>query len=222
MAGLVRGLLGTDSPDPTLESASPSPPQGSIWHRFDIDSASIRQRFGGSVANKPLTRLVIFPGARMQIWVCLICVIPTYSDGAVQIRVGLELNDYLWPLGPSLGSSHDDEILCKTLRSSGSAAATLWHESVTKRIPWESFFVILEGIRCILQISKKEFRKWPRSLFLSVLSRSCKERPGAGWDQDGPGSPPPPGWVRNTVKQSTWRIWTGPPRTRDGTWTGPR
>ena len=21
-----------------------------------------------------------------------------------------------------------------------------------------------------------------------------------------------PGWVRNTVKQSTWRIWTGPPR----------
>ena len=29
-----------------------------------------------------------------------------------------------------------------------------------------------------------------------------------------------PGWVRNTVKQSTWRIWTGPPRTRDGTWTG--
>ena len=30
-----------------------------------------------------------------------------------------------------------------------------------------------------------------------------------------------PGWVRNTVKQSTWRIWTGPPRTRDGTWTGP-
>ena len=30
-----------------------------------------------------------------------------------------------------------------------------------------------------------------------------------------------PGWVRNAVKQSTWRIWTGPIRTRDGTWTGP-
>ena len=29
------------------------------------------------------------------------------------------------------------------------------------------------------------------------------------------------GWVRNTVKQSTWRIWTGPLGTRDGTWTGP-
>ena len=30
-----------------------------------------------------------------------------------------------------------------------------------------------------------------------------------------------PGWVRNAVKQSTWQMWTGPPRTRDGTWTGP-
>ena len=31
-----------------------------------------------------------------------------------------------------------------------------------------------------------------------------------------------PGWVRNAVKQrGTWRIWTGPLRTRDGTWTGP-
>ena len=39
---LVRGLLGTGPPDPTLEFASPSPPQGSIWHRFNIDSTSIR------------------------------------------------------------------------------------------------------------------------------------------------------------------------------------
>ena len=30
-----------------------------------------------------------------------------------------------------------------------------------------------------------------------------------------------PGWVRNAGKQSTGRIWTGPLRTRDGTWTGP-
>ena len=30
-----------------------------------------------------------------------------------------------------------------------------------------------------------------------------------------------PGWVRNAVKQITWRIWTGPLRTRDGFWTGP-
>ena len=37
----VRGLLGTDPPDPTCESASPFPPRGSIWHRFDIDSISI-------------------------------------------------------------------------------------------------------------------------------------------------------------------------------------
>ena len=44
-ARLVRGLLGTGPPDPTLESASPSPPQGSIWHRFNIDSTLIRHRF---------------------------------------------------------------------------------------------------------------------------------------------------------------------------------
>ena len=33
--------------------------------------------------------------------------------------------------------------------------------------------------------------EWPRSLFLPVQARSCKERSGAGWDQDGPGWPPP-------------------------------
>ena len=43
-ASVVRGLLGTGPPDPTLESASPSPPQGSIWHRFNIDSTLIRYR----------------------------------------------------------------------------------------------------------------------------------------------------------------------------------
>ena len=37
IASVVRGFLGTDPPDPTLESASPSPPQGSSWHRFDIN-----------------------------------------------------------------------------------------------------------------------------------------------------------------------------------------
>ena len=48
---MVRGLLGKPPPppDPTLESTSPSPHQGSIWHRFnidfDIDSTSI-SRFG--------------------------------------------------------------------------------------------------------------------------------------------------------------------------------
>ena len=42
---LVRGLLGTGPPDPTLKSASPSLPQSSIWHRFNIDSTLIRHRF---------------------------------------------------------------------------------------------------------------------------------------------------------------------------------
>ena len=49
---LVRGLLGTAPPDPTLESASPSPRQGSIWHRFNIDSTLIRHRFPDSTLNR--------------------------------------------------------------------------------------------------------------------------------------------------------------------------
>ena len=39
-AKVVRGLLGTGPPDPTLESASPSPPQGSIWHRDRVKSGN--------------------------------------------------------------------------------------------------------------------------------------------------------------------------------------
>ena len=34
-------------------------------------------------------------------------------------------------------------------------------------------------------------RKWPRSLFRPVQARSWKEKSPAGWDQDGPGWPPP-------------------------------
>ena len=33
-----------------------------------------------------------YPGVRLQIWVCLICVISPYSNGAVQIQVGLEIS----------------------------------------------------------------------------------------------------------------------------------
>ena len=32
-----------------------------------------------------------YPSVRLQIWVCLICVISPYSNRIVQIRVGLEL-----------------------------------------------------------------------------------------------------------------------------------
>ena len=39
---VVRFFFGTGPLEPTLESASPSPPQGSIWHRFNIDSTLIR------------------------------------------------------------------------------------------------------------------------------------------------------------------------------------
>ena len=34
---------------------------------------------------------LVLPGVRLQIWVCLICIISTYSIRAVHIRVGLEL-----------------------------------------------------------------------------------------------------------------------------------
>ena len=50
--------------------------------------------------------------------------------------------------------------------------------------------------------------------------RNAREQDGTRTGRDGP-PPSGHGWVRNTVKQSTLRIWTGPPRTRDGTWTGP-
>ena len=42
---ICEGFIRHKPPDPTLESTSPSPPQGSIWHRFNIDSTSIRHRF---------------------------------------------------------------------------------------------------------------------------------------------------------------------------------
>ena len=49
----VRGLLGTGPPDPTLESASPSPPpQRSIWHQFNIDSTLIQHRIRVKSGNR--------------------------------------------------------------------------------------------------------------------------------------------------------------------------
>ena len=56
-------FFGTGHPDPTLESASPSPPQGSIWHRFNIDSISISWFDPTSMPNRPLRR-----GRARQIW----------------------------------------------------------------------------------------------------------------------------------------------------------
>ena len=71
-----------------------------------------------------------------------------------------------------------------------------------------------------------------RSYFSSeVAEKSVSARPGPilegtlgsrmGPGRAGMAPTSGPGWVRNTVKQSTWQIWTGPPRTRDGTWMGP-
>ena len=52
-----------------------------------------------------------------------------------------------------------------------------------------------------------------------ILGETLGTRMGPGRAGMAPTSGP--GWVRNTVKQSTWRIWTGPLATWDGTWTGP-
>ena len=73
-----EGFVGHRPPDTTIESTSSSPPQGSIWHRFNIDSTLIRHRFlilpyfnakltpeegsGGPAPNKPLTILDLARG----------------------------------------------------------------------------------------------------------------------------------------------------------------
>ena len=53
--GVVRGL-GTSPPDPTLESASPSPPQGSIRHRNRVKSGNRCRIDAESMPNRPLRR----------------------------------------------------------------------------------------------------------------------------------------------------------------------
>ena len=52
----VRGLLGTGPADPTLESASPSPPQASIWHRNRAKSGNRCRIDAESMPNRPLRR----------------------------------------------------------------------------------------------------------------------------------------------------------------------
>ena len=52
-----------------------------------------------------------------------------------------------------------------------------------------------------------------------ILGETLGTRMGPGRAGMAPTSGP--GWVRSTVKQSTWRIRTGPLGTRDGTCTGP-
>ena len=69
------------------------------------------------------------------------------------------------------------------------------------------------------------------SVYSEVAKKSVSARPGPilegtlgsrmGRGRAGMAPTSGPAWVRNAVKQSTWRIWTGPLETRDGTWTGP-
>ena len=68
------------------------------------------------------------------------------------------------------------------------------------------------------------------TFFSEVAEKSVSARPGPilegtlgsrmGPGRAGMAPTSGPGWVRNAGKQSTWRIWIGPLRTRDGTWTG--
>ena len=58
--------------------------------------------------------------------------------------------------------------------------------------------------------------------FSEVAKKSVSARLQArSWRRAGMAPTSGAGRIRNTAKQSTWRIWTGPLRTRDGTWTGP-
>ena len=50
----VMASLGTDPPDLTPESASPSGPRGSIWHQFDFNSTSISWFEPILMRNRPL------------------------------------------------------------------------------------------------------------------------------------------------------------------------
>ena len=51
MTSVVRALSGTGPPDPILESTSPSPPQGSIWHRNRVKSGD---RYRINVESMPI------------------------------------------------------------------------------------------------------------------------------------------------------------------------
>ena len=53
---IVRGLLGKGPPNPTLESASPSPFQGSIWHRNMVKPGNRCRIDVESMPNRPLRR----------------------------------------------------------------------------------------------------------------------------------------------------------------------
>ena len=60
------------------------------------------------------------PGVRLQIWVCLICVISPYSNGAVQIRLWVwsSLNRGREASGAEIPEKWDNNILCSSCNGS--------------------------------------------------------------------------------------------------------
>ena len=93
------------------------------------------------------------PSIKLQIWVCLICVISTYSNGDVQIRVGLEFAVCL----------RNGPLSLQTLKS----ACRTW-VSRMPRISWRLLvlFSSLEGPFGLLgegpMFQMTIFQEWPR------------------------------------------------------------
>ena len=72
-----------DNPGPVLRAPNPAQPG------LSRSNGGHPQREGTNLVVCLFLKGWYYPGVTLQIWVCLICVISPYSNGAVQIRVGL-------------------------------------------------------------------------------------------------------------------------------------
>ena len=96
-------LSGADHPPVALHGVATPLPRLFLHQRAPNSTEFAQPRLSRSNGGHPSERVQIwaglflygwyYPDVRLQIWVCLICVVSTYSNGAVQIRVGLELAD---------------------------------------------------------------------------------------------------------------------------------
>ena len=96
--------------------------------------------------------------------------------------------------------SPESEILAKCFADMGEKCGEKNGESFRR-------IFILRFPRKSSEVAKKSVSARPGP----ILEGTLGSRMGPGRAGMAPTSGP--GWVRNTVKQSTWRIWTGPPRT---------
>ena len=75
-----------------LNQRAPNPPEFA-QPRLSRSNGGHTHREGTTLGGCLFLYGRLYPGAGLQIWVCLICVISPHSNGAVQIRVALELAD---------------------------------------------------------------------------------------------------------------------------------